>query len=135
MVSLASFLIAILIIEAGVSTAVVSFIATTILGFIVVPNKVLVLPYALLFGYYGIIKFYIETIDNAVLEWIIKIVIFNIVIVIEYFLLTKLITNEINLPFHIGFIVLALQIVFIAYDHVFSMFIQYYNTNIRKHIR
>ncbi len=43
MVSLASFLIAILIIEAGVSTAVVSFIATTILGFIVVPNKVLVL--------------------------------------------------------------------------------------------
>lgn len=135
LVSLASFLTAVIVIEAGVSTALVSFFATSILGFLIVPRKILVAPYALFFGYYAVIKLFIERIDNIVLEWIIKMLIFNIIIVIKYLLLTTFIINELNLPFHIGFIVLALQVVFIIYDYVFSMFIQYYNTKISKHIK
>ena len=135
LVSLASFLTAILVIEVGVSTALISFIATSILAFLLVPNKLLVLPYALFLGYYGIIKFYIEKINNLVLEWIIKIGIFNIIILLGYFLLSKFIISELDLPFSMSLIILALEVVFIVYDYIFSMFIQYYNKDISKHIR
>lgn len=135
LVSLASFLTATLVVEASVSTAIISFIATSVLGFILVPNKILVVSYALFFGYYGIVKFYIESINSLVLEWIVKMLIFNIILALGYFLLTRFFIDQLKLPFHIGLIVLGLQVVFIIYDYIFSMFIQYYKTDISRHIR
>lgn len=135
LISLASFLIAVLIIEVGISYAILSFVSTAILGFIMIPNKLLLIPYITFLGYYGVIKLYIERIDKFLLEWIIKIVVFNIALSINYYLLTIVFAQQLILPFSIIFVVLGLQIVFIVYDYTFSMFIQYYNNKLKRYIK
>ncbi len=135
LISLTSFLIAVLIIDAGIKVAILSFISTSILGFLLVPNKILLVPYVTFLGYYGIIKSSIESINNLALEWIIKIVVFNIAACLNYLLISKLIGTVIALPFSIWLVVLALQVLFITYDYMFSLFIAYYTTQLKKYIR
>lgn len=134
LVSLSSFLIAILIIEVGVRTALLSFVATSLLSIVLVPNKILLIPYISFLGYYGIIKSYIESLDNIFLEWIIKLIVFNIASILNYLFLTNVIGINLKVPFSIGFLIIVLQVLFVIYDYVFSMFISYYNTKLRKYI-
>ena len=135
LVSLSSFLTAMLIIEVGISTAITSFLATSILGFILVPNKLLLIPYITFLGYYAVVKLYIEKLDKLILEWIIKIVIFNMALYINYILLINIFSQELSLPFSLVFVVLGLQVAFIVYDYTFSMFIQYYNNRLRRYVK
>lgn len=135
LLSLSSFLIAILIIETSISKALVSFLSTSVLGVILIPNKLLLIPYITFLGYYAVVKLYIEKLDNLVLEWIIKIVIFNIVLYINYVILINVFSQKIVLPFGLIFVVLGLQIVFIIYDYTFSMFIQYYSNNLKRYLK
>ena len=135
LVSLSSFLTAVLIIEVGVSTALLSFLSTSILGIILIPNKLLLIPYITFLGYYGVIKLYIERLDKLILEWIINIVIFNAALYINYILLISVFSEKLKLPFSIILVILGLQILFIIYDYTFSMFIQYYRDRIRRYIK
>lgn len=132
---LSSYLISILIIEADKPTATLSFLATAILGALLVPNKLIIMSYIGFFGYYGILKSYIEGLNNLVLEWVIKILIFNIMVFINYLIFIKLFANNIDLPFSLGVVVLVLQVEFVIYDYVFSMFIDYYHSKLSKMIK
>ena len=135
LLSLSSFLIAILIIEAGKSTAMISFIATSILSFILIPNKLILIPFILFLGYYPIVKLYIESIDNLLVEWVLKIIVFNVAMCVNYILFINVFAKNLVIPLAIGFVVLGLQIVFIVYDYIFSMFIHYYNNKLRKYVK
>lgn len=135
LLSLSSFLIAILIIESGKSTAMLSFISTSIIGFVLLPNKLLLIPFVSFLGYYPIAKLYIERINNLLVEWILKLILFNISAYLNYILFTSVFAKDLEIPFAIGFVALGLQIVFIVYDYMFSMFIHYYNTKLRKYVK
>lgn len=135
LISLSSFLIAILIIEVGKKSAILSFIATSILGLLLIPNKTVIIPYISFLGFYALVKLYIEKLDKLMLEWVLKLIVFNISLIVNYIIFTKLFISNLNLPLSIGIVFFVLQIVFIIYDFTFSLFVEYYNTRIKKLIR
>lgn len=93
--ALSGMLITFVVIEISKSWAVYTYVAVSILSIIVVPDKEAAVIYALFLGYYPIIKSVIEKTalkkygtksrkNVKLLEWIIKLLIFNIAIIAAY---------------------------------------------------
>ena len=78
LVAISGLVTAAAIIESGVAAGITVFIATSVLGFIISPLRGNVLVYCLFFGYYPILKGFIERLRPIYLEWILKLILFNI---------------------------------------------------------
>lgn len=126
---MASLPISIVIIEKGLKSGVLFYIASSILAVILVPNKLYIIPYILFFGIYGLLKYLIEKDRYLALEYIIKIIIFNILFLIGYFIAKNLIFIKLNY-----IIIIGIQIIFLVYDYAYGVFINYYYKEIRKRI-
>jgi hypothetical protein len=133
LIALASFLVSIIVIEAGIRAGILFYVVTSLLIFIVIPKKTSLIPYVLFFGYYGIVKYYIEKIRKIVPEIILKLLFFNICFYIIYYVLNFIFLPDIKLPVYI--IALAMQLVFLVYDYVYSQIIHNYNSRIRSKLR
>ncbi|WHH57353.1 hypothetical protein [Petroclostridium sp. X23] len=128
------FLLA-LVVEFGTGAAVAAYAATSILALIIIPNKLMLIPYVLFFGYYGIIKFYIEKINRLALEWIIKILLFNAAMYILYIIVIEILFESINARFPIWVTIILGEVAFIVYDYGYSVAIGYYKYRLRKMLR
>ena len=126
---IASLIISIIIMEFGPKSGVVFYLASIILSFLVINNKAQWVLYNLTFGVYGLIKYIIEQDRSIYLEYILKIIFANILLMITYFILKGFIYIPINI-----LIIIAFQVVFMIYDSVYTKFIDYYETKIRKFI-
>lgn len=127
----AALIIGIVIVEFGVKSGVVFYVASCILGFFLTFNKIEMITYIIFFGLYSIIKSIIECkIDKKVTSWIIKIICFNLLIVILYFTIKAFIV----LKLYWWMIVLA-QVLFLVYDYAFTVFINYYINIIRPKLK
>ena len=69
LLAISSLFTAVMLIETGVGGALLLYGASLILGIALIPNKLAVLPYGFFFGYYGILKYYIEKITVLCLSW------------------------------------------------------------------
>lgn len=79
------------IIELGKKWAFGVFLATSFLGTILLPNKEAIVYYIAFFGYYPILKALIESKNmNRVLEYILKLVVFNASFVLAFWFLSKI---------------------------------------------
>lgn len=58
--AISSLFTAVMILETGVKGGVLLYAGAVLLGFAIIPNKLAMIPYAFFFGYYGIVKYYIE---------------------------------------------------------------------------
>lgn len=124
---ISSLIISIIIMEFGPKSGVVFYLASIILSFLVINNKAQWVLYNLTFGVYGLIKYIIEQDRSIYLEYILKIIFANILLMITYFILKGFIYIPINI-----LTILAFQVVFMIYDSVYTKFIDYYETKIRK---
>lgn len=124
---LASLLVSIVIIEWGFKSGIAFYIGSIVLGFIVMASKSQWIVYSLTFGIYGIVKYLIEKDRSIYIEYFMKLVFANIMILILYFLLRTIVYIPINI-----FIIGSFEIAFIVYDYVYSSFIGYYNNRLRK---
>ena len=124
---ISSLIISIIIMEFGPKSGVVFYLASIILSFLVINNKAQWVLYNLTFGVYGLIKYIIEQDRSIYLEYILKIIFANILLMITYFILKGFIHIPINI-----LIIIAFQVVFMIYDSVYTKFIDYYETKIRK---
>lgn len=124
---IASLIISIIIMEFGPKSGVVFYLASAILSFLVINNKAQWVLYNLTFGVYGLIKYIIEQDRSIYLEYILKIIFANILLMITYFILRGFIYIPINM-----LIIIVFQVVFMIYDSVYTKFIDYYETKIRK---
>ena len=70
---LASLPISIVIMEWGPKSGVAFYIASVVLGFIVMANKTHWILYILTFGLYGIVKYMIEQDRSVYIEYLLKI--------------------------------------------------------------
>jgi len=127
---LASLPISIVIIEQGIKWGIIFYIASSVLSFLFMPDKVNWIFYTFTFGIYGIIKYFIERDRNIYIEYILKLTTFNIIIGIGYFFLGKFT----YVPLNIISIIIA-QIIFIIYDYAYGRFIDYYYNKIREKIK
>lgn len=132
---LSSIFLAIVVIEFGTKFAFINFISASILGLILVYNKLILVPYILFFGYYGIVKYIIEKINNIVFEWILKLLIYNCALYLIFLFTIKLLMEDIKVNLPIWVLIILVEVVFIAYDFGFSVAISYYKDKIKKIIK
>lgn len=128
--TLASCLIPITIIRSKIKTAIFVYISTTIIGFFIVPLNYVIM-YALFFGIYGIIKFFIEKINRLPLEIILKVIFFNVILSLSLVVMNNFIGDiSINLPIWLFFIIA--QVVFLIYDYALTIIITFYIDKFHK---
>ena len=76
--------------ETGVKNGIYAYIVVTILSFFLVTNKEISFGFILFFGYYPIIKIFLDKLSNKFIKYFIKFLIFNLSFGIMYFLLALL---------------------------------------------
>lgn len=129
---IASLPVALVIIEFGLKSGILFYIASALLSVIIIFNKVYLVPYILFFGIYGVIKYLIEKDRNIVLEYMLKLISFNTLLMIGYFTVKYLIFAALKM----NVVVFALaQVAFLAYDYAYGLFISYYYNKIKGKIR
>lgn len=132
--ALSSFFIAVSIMESGIKAGWLFYAATSLVGLIVVPEKLALAPYVIFFGFYGIAKYYIEKMGRIVIEHIIKFAYFNACLAVAFLTAKEFVgVEEVKLPWWIP--VVVLEIVFFLYDFVFTLFINYYKEKLRPKLK
>lgn len=129
---LSSIFVSAILVERQPVMAFMLYIVVSGLGLLIVPNLAMVLPYVLLFGHYGIGKYYIEKIKDKVTCFILKLLYFDLFLGLAYWLAGALLVGSVleQLPFW-ALIVLS-QAAFVIYDLLYSKVTAYYYNNIRK---
>ena len=132
---LAALMVGVVIVEFGVKNGILFYIASSILGFFLTANQTEIITYILFFGLYSIVKYAIEKVafpmkHARIFEVAVKLLFFNISIVIIYLLMKSIITIKLY-----WWLILGAQIIFIAYDYAFSTFINYYINKIQAKIK
>lgn len=126
-----------LVIEFGYKTAVIAYVAISLLSLLVTPNKEAVILFIVFFGYYPVLKGRIESLRKPVMEWIIKLVWFNFAAVLAYFVMihilgmTEVMEDFAFLQYGVWLILLLGNGVFILYDVAVTRVIVFFLTQIR----
>ncbi|MBE6643223.1 MAG: hypothetical protein E7615_06180 [Ruminococcaceae bacterium] len=129
MAALASFLIVVCMIEMGGYFPFLVYLATATLSFLMLPNKTVVLIYGMFFGFYPILKKYLERLP-FVMGWVAKIAVFNVVIALYYVFLREVLFPDID-----GikiYLFLLLNVIFITLDITQTLFVTAYVRRFRK---
>lgn len=124
----AGMLISVVAIEISHSWAFVTYVVVSVLSFFLTPDKEAAIFFAVLFGYYPILKDVTEKIKFKPFQWIIKIIIFNAAIIIIYQLTVKLL-GTVDLIEEFGFmkqymlpaLLLIFNFILILYDITLGM--------------
>lgn len=139
MAVIASICVIIAVIEYSKGASWMVFGVTSLIAFIIVPSKLPVIFYALFFGFYPILKEFLER-RNKIICWILKELIFNVclaIILVIYFMLFFQNNLKIQIDFHwlVVSVIALCEIVFIIYDIALSKMISFYIFNIRRRLR
>lgn len=130
--TVASCLIPISIIRTSIKGTILVYIASSILSFFLTPVNIAFL-YTLFFGIYGIVKYFIEKRRNIVIEIFLKLLSFNILLSLMYFVISNFLdTFNIKSPIYLMWI--AGQIGFLIYDYALTLIISFYLNRIHKHV-
>ena len=124
-----------IMLEERYGLALLSVLAVSLLGFWLLPDKVLLLPYVFFFGHYGIGKYLIEKKRKRASAMLLKYVYFNIALAALYFTARSLLLSQI--PFELPLIafIILMQVIFLVYDFLFSKVTLFYNDRIRKRLK
>lgn len=106
------------------------YAGTALLGLLIVPSKSLIALYAVFFGYYPILKALAEKLKSRVLEWFVKLAIFNAALTASIFLLTTTIFDFSLFNNRVYLIYLVCNVVFVLFDIGVSRVIAVYLSKI-----
>ena len=123
------------VIESGLVSGLIVFVISGILGFLLVPVKSVMFLYVLFFGYYPILKSLIERLRKIVLEWVLKLLVFNAALSVIWLLFRELIFNAEILRFGTAVVYILGNVVFVIFDFGISKLIGFYIMKISKKIR
>lgn len=139
--AMAGIVLIAVVIENGSKTALLVYTAVSLLSLFIVPDKEAALMFIAFFGYYPIIKAFLERIRPKLLEYIAKFSIFNIAILLAYSLIVYIfnvpdILEELgSLGKYSAYILLFMgNIVFIIYDFALTNIIAIYIRWFRRKI-
>lgn len=126
LLGLAACIIPLSIITTNVKNSVLVYVASGLLS-LLFGFRGSAIAYIIFFGLYGFIKYYVEKLRRAPLEFVLKLAFFNICLYFTFFLykLFSLGLPSVNLPIY--YVVIILQFIFIVYDYTLTMFISYAN--------
>jgi hypothetical protein len=121
-----SMFVAFVVLETGIGAGWLFYASTVLLSFLLIPDKLAVLPYAAFFGIYGLIKCHIESLRKIVAEYILKGIFFVVCETGIYLLYTKVFAVEIISKIPIHYIVLLMIPVFYIYDYLYTRLLGFY---------
>ena len=105
------------------------YLASSLLAFILVPNKLSLIPYFASSGLYGLIKHYTENASSTA-EYILKFI-FSMPAYWRYFIQNSS-PGPMEIKVSLWLVIPALEVVFAVYDYVYSIFIHVYINRLRK---
>ncbi len=111
--------------EAGYIYGTMVYVAVSLLGFLVIPDKNAVLLYILFFGWYPVAKLLLEKCTRKWLTIILKILVFHLAFFLSYGIIKYLVANfSVQLPFVL--FILASNVAFWVYDYALNIILQIY---------
>ena len=128
---ISSLFVAALLVERQPGMAILLFIVVSGLGLLIVPGLIYVLPYILLFGHYGIGKYFIEKIPDKVIAYLLKLLYFNAAMAGIYFLAYSVFISGILAELPLWALIVGAQVVFVIYDFLYSKVTLFYAEHIR----
>ena len=130
---LSSIFVSGLTIEREYLWALLCFIASSLIGLLILPDLLRLVPYVLFFGHYGIGKAYIERIKNKPFAFALKLLYFNVALLLIYLLANSVLTEDLSyIKLPVWAIALIAQIAFAVYDFVYSKVQQVYYEKLRR---
>lgn len=138
--AIAGALTVFMVVEVDKKWAFGVYAAVAILGMFLVPEKEVAVMYLALFGYYPIVKALIESKIPAVVGWLLKIILFEITMVVSYILMIKFMGVTIDEMDTLGKLAIPIllgagTLAFIIYDFALTRLVSIYTRNWRKHFR
>ncbi|MBC2581547.1 hypothetical protein [Clostridium sp. DJ247] len=133
LLAMASSIIPLSVITTNIQTSVVVYAATALLSLLVCGIKIPVILYAVFFGIYGIVKYYIEKLNKIYIEILLKLMFFNLILLILTYIYKVLFTVIPAVPLPIYLLVIFAEIVFLIYDYVLTLFISRVNNYFSKY--
>lgn len=130
-----SLLVVFVYLEIGGAYPWLLWICTSVLAFIICPNKLLAVEYFLVFGVYPILKAYIERLPRM-LWWPVKLAFMNIVIwalffIVEFIFGLNIFETEGGFIWKVALYVL-MNVAFIVYDMFITIMVRLYYEKFRK---
>ena len=119
---------ALTVVRCGKKAGIAQYAVTTVLAFILLPDKLFVGFYALFLGHYAVCKSLIEGLNKLWLEWILKLVLINVCMLIAAVLL------KLFLDFVFPGMLLAWfagNVVFIIWDIALTVLIDFFVKRLR----
>ncbi len=129
-----------IVIEINKKWALGVYLCVSLLGLILVPNKEVAVIYAAFFGYYPILKAFIEKQMKFVAEWIVKIFIFNLSMSVSYYVMLRFMGIRIDEMETLGALAIPIllgagSVAFVLYDYAVSKIIVLYIQKFQKRFR
>ena len=119
----AGMLMLILVEEVSVSWAWLTYIAVSLLAIIVTFDKEAALMFVLFFGYYPILRMYLERMPLRPLKFAVKQLFFNIFLVLDYWMTVYVLglpTFEDTLFYMYVVLIVSANLLFLMYDRLLS---------------
>lgn len=125
--AVSSLFTAVMIMETGIGGGIMLYIAAVVLAFVLLPNKLALIPYTFFFGYYGILKFYLEKLHSASAQLVLKAAFFAAVLSVGLLGFKKLLLGSIHLPdYPVGLLIAGGIIMLLVYDYIYTLLINFY---------
>lgn len=119
-------LMIIALIEIGTRGAFAVYLAVSLLGFLLLPQKWMGLMFLLFFGLYPLVKKRIECIKHKGLSIGLKFFCFNIDVVLIYFILTSLLGFTISFSGWLAAGILIANVIFYLFDYLLGILFDQY---------
>lgn len=133
LLGIASCIIPLSIMLTGARNTIVVYAAISLLSLFIIPSKLISIAYILIFGSYGIVKYFVEKLRNMPLEFVLKLLYFNISSAIIIFIYKLVLFKIPNINIYL--LILFMEFAFIVYDYALTTFISYANKNLLKKFR
>jgi len=135
MVALSSIFVAAAVIESGLRAGISVYAASSLLGALILPHIGFALMYILLFGYYPVVKSLIEKKAPVILQWILKLCVFNAVLTVSWIFLRELIFAFGEDQPGVVLLYIGGSAVFVVFDYGFTKVIWLYINRISKYLK
>ena len=138
--AVAGLFIMVVVIEVDLKWAMLSYLSSAIISLLILPEPESKLLYVCFLGYYPVLKAVIEKLRKNAFEWILKVISFNIALVIVYFVFSKAVNfslDELGVFGKYGAVALWLMgnAVFVLYDIAVSRMAMMYMTVLHPKIK
>jgi hypothetical protein len=132
---IASCIIPLSIITTGIKNTLVVYGAVSLLSLFIIPSKLISIAYILIFGAYGFVKYFIEKLRNMPMEFVLKLLYFNVSSVLIIFIYKLVLLKIPDIKISVYLLILIMEFAFIVYDYALTTFISYANKNLIKKFR